>query len=169
MPQPQIMLGGLPVVLHAGAPVLSEEPIGGETSMRMSDGALVSMTHWERVSGTISGNGWMPPGLHGLDYSQPLELRSTKVQSVTGTALTHTLRGTPRPDVAPWAQALVGDDWVNTPCSVTDGVATVTAVAGATLYRVCWMPIYSVKARRPSETQDSGTASHSWSITWEET
>ncbi|WP_278445247.1 hypothetical protein [Stutzerimonas kunmingensis] len=169
MPQPQIMLGGVPIVLHAGAPVLSEEPIGGETSMRMSDGALVSMTHWERVSGTISGNGWMPPGLHGLDYSQPLELRSTKVQSVTGTGLTHTLRGTLRPDVAPWAQALVGDDWVNTACSVTDGVATVTAVVGATLYRVCWMPIYSVKARRPSETQDSGTASHSWSITWEET
>ncbi|MGK1439225.1 hypothetical protein ACRE81_26510, partial [Klebsiella pneumoniae] len=81
MPQPQIMLGGVPIVLHAGAPVLSEEPVGGETSMRMSDGALVSMTHWERVSGTISGNGWMPPGLHGLDYSQPLELRSTKVQS----------------------------------------------------------------------------------------
>ena len=169
MPQPKIMLGGVPIVLHAGAPVLSEEPIGGEASMRMSDGALVSMTHWERVSGTISGTGWMPPGLHGLDYSQPLELRSTKVQSVTGTGLTHTLRGTPRPDVAPWAQALVGDDWINTPCSVTDGVATVTAVAGATLYRVCWMPIYSVKARRPSETQDSGTASHSWSITWEET
>lgn len=163
------MLGGVPIVLHAGAPVLSEEPIGGETSMRMSDGALVSTTHWERMSGTISGNGWMPPGLHGLDYSQPLELRSTKVHSVTGTGLTHTLRGTPRPDVAPWAQALVGDDWVNTACSVTDGVATVTAVAGDTLYRVCWMPIYSVKARRPSETQDSGTASHSWSITWEET
>ena len=65
--------------------------------------------------------------------------------------------------------ALVGDDWVNTACSVTDGVATVTAVAGAALYRVCWMPIYSVKAKRPSETQDSGSASHSWSITWEET
>jgi len=26
-----------------------------------------------------------------------------------------------------------------------------------------------VKAKRPSETQDSGSASHSWSITWEET
>lgn len=163
------MLGGLPIVLHAGAPALSEEPIGGETSMRMSNGALVSMTHWERVSGTISGSGWMPPGLHGLDYSQPLELRSTKVQSVTGTGLTYALRGTHRPDVAPWAQALVGDLFVNTACSVTDGTATVTAVTGATLYRVCWMPVYSVKARRPSETQDSGTASHSWSITWEET
>lgn len=169
MPQPQIMLGGVPIVLHAGAPVLSEEPIGGETSMRMSDGALVSTTHWERMSGTISGNGWMPPGLHGLDYRQPLELRSTKVHSIVGAGLAHTLRGTPRPDVAPWGQALVGDDWINTPCTVLDGVATLSAVPSATLYRVCWMPVYSVKARRPSETQDSGTASHSWSITWEET
>lgn len=163
------MLGGVPIVLHAGAPVLSEEPIGGETSMRMSDGALVSTTHWERMSGTISGNGWMPPGLHGLDYRQPLELRSTKVHSIVGAGLAHTLSGTPRPDVAPWGQALVGDDWIDTPCTVLDGVATLSAVLGATLYKVCWMPVYSVKARRPSETQDSGTASHSWSITWEET
>ena len=163
MSPPRIMLGGVPIVLHAGAPVLSEEPIGGETSMRMSDGALVSTTHWERMSG------WMPPGLHGLDYRQPLELRSTKVHSIVGAGLAHTLRGTPRPDVAPWGQALVGDDWINTPCTVLDGVATLSAVPSATLYRVCWMPVYSVKARRPSETQDSGTASHSWSITWEET
>ncbi|MCQ4274506.1 hypothetical protein [Stutzerimonas degradans] len=164
-----IMLGGIPLELHSGAPVLSEEPIGGETSLRMSDGALVSMTHWERMSGSISGAGWMPPGLHGLDYSQPLELRSTKVQSIAGAGLVHTVRGTPRPDVAPWGQALVGGAWVNTACNLLDGVATLAAVAGATLYRVCWMPVYSVKARRPSETQDSGTASHSWSITWEET
>lgn len=169
MPQPQIMLSGIPLELHSGAPVLSEEPIGGESAVRLSGGALVSMTHWERMSGSISGSGWMPPGLHGLDYSQPLELRSTKVQSIAGAGLVYTLRGTPRPDVAPWAQALVSGQWVDTSCSVTDGVATVTAVAGATLYRVCWMPIYSVKAKRPSETQDSGTASHSWSITWEET
>ncbi|MEB2328110.1 MAG: hypothetical protein OZ926_14805 [Pseudomonas sp.] len=169
MSPPRIMLGGVPIVLHAGAPVLSEEPIGGETSLRMSDGALITMTHWERMSGSISGNGWMPPGLHGLDYRQPLELRSTKVHSIVGAGLAHTLRGTPRPDVAPWGQALVGDDWIDTPCTVLDGVATLSAVLGATLYKVCWMPVYSVKARRPSETQDSGTASHSWSITWEET
>lgn len=164
-----IMLGGIPLELHSGAPVLSEEPIGGEASARLSDGALVSMTHWERMSGTISGSGWMPPGLHGLDYSQPMELRSTKVHSVAGPGLVHTLRGTPRSDVAPWAQALVGGQWIDTPCALAGSTATMTAVTGATLYRVCWMPIYSVKAKRPSETQDSGTASHSWSITWEET
>lgn len=169
MPQPSAMLGGIPLELHSGAPVLSEEPIGGESSARLSGGNLVSMTHWERMSGTISGSGWMPPGLDGLDYSQPLELRSTKVRSVQGASTTLEIRGDARPDVAPWGQALVGGQWVNTLCSVTDGIATLTAVAGATLYRVCWMPIYSVKAKRPSETQDSGSASHSWSITWEET
>ncbi|HBS81000.1 MAG: hypothetical protein CMK99_13660 [Pseudomonas sp.] len=169
MPMTNIMLGGLPVVLHAGAPVLSEEPIGGESSVRLSGGALVSMTHWERMSGSISGNGWMPPGLDGLDYSQPLELRSTKVKSVSGTGLSYTLTSTPRPDVAPWGMALVGELWIDAACSVTDGVATLTAVPGASGYRVCWMPIYSVKAKRPSESQDNGTGSHSWSITWEET
>lgn len=169
MPQPQIMLGGVPIVLHAGAPTLSEEPIGGESSVRLSGGSLVSMTHWERMAGSISGSGWMPPGLDGLDYSQPLEFRSTKIKSISGAGLSYTLYGTPRPDVAPWGMALVGEDWVITVCVVTDGAATLTAVPGATAYRVCWMPIYSVKAKRPSETQDSGTATHGWSINWEET
>jgi hypothetical protein len=164
-----IMLGGVPIVLHAGAPELAEEPIGGEASVRLSDGALVSMTHWEKTSGTISsGSAWMPPGLDGLDYTQPLELRSTQVANVVGAGLIHSLTSTPRPDVTPWGQALIGDKWIDTACSVVDGVATLTAVSGATLYQVCWMPVYSVKARRLSKSQSSGSASHGWSIPWEE-
>lgn len=168
MSQPRIMLGGVEIVLHAGAPVETLEPIGGSTVQRMSDGGGIKQQHWERMAGTISGAGWMPPGLDGLDYSGPLELRSTKVQSVSGAALVHTLSSTPRPDVEPWGMALVGSDWVSTACAVEDGEATLTAVAGATLYRTCWLPVISVFANRPSESQNSGVAEHSWSLTWEE-
>lgn len=168
MSQLQITLGGVPIVLHAGAPVLTEEPIGGETLLRMSDGAAVKMTHWQRMAGSISGQGWMPPGLDGLDYSAPLELRSTLVNNMVGAGLVYALTGTPRPDQLPWARALVGDQWLSTACSTVDGVVTVTAMAGAALYQVSWMPIYSVYAARPPKSQDSGTASHSWSIAWEE-
>lgn len=164
-----IMLGGVPIVLHAGAPELSEEEIGGSSLLRMSDGAAVNMQHWSRMAGTISGQGWMPPGLDGLDYSQPLELRSTQVNSIVGAGLVHALTSTPRPDVAPWAFALVGDEWVRTSCSVAAGVVTITAVAGATQYQACWMPVYSVFAKRPPKSQSSSTAAHGWSISWEET
>ena len=163
------MLGGVPIVLHAGAPELSEEAIGGSTVFRMSDGAGVKMQHWERMAGSISGSGWMPPGLDGLDYSQPLELRSTQVNAIHGEGPEFTLTGTPRPDMAPWADALVGDQWIPVPSTFAEGVVTVTPVSGASLYRACWMPVYSVFANKPAKSQSSGTASHGWSIPWEET
>ena len=64
--------------------------------------------------------------------------------------------------------ALVAGEWASTPCSVVGQVVTVTPVAGAQLYSVCWFPLYTVIARRPARGQDDGTASHSWTITWEQ-
>ena len=107
MDYPHIMLGGVPIVLEAGAPVSSEEPLGGANIVRLSTGTGVPVTHWERMAGSISGQGFMPPGLEGLDYSLPLELRSRQVTSINGTGLTYTLHTPARPDVTPWALALV--------------------------------------------------------------
>ncbi|WP_312115317.1 hypothetical protein [Stutzerimonas nitrititolerans] len=165
MPIPQIMLGGVPIVPHAGAPEVSVGPIGGSTVLRMSDGAGVKMQHWQKSAGSISGSGWMPPGLAGLNYSQPLELRSTKVINHVGAGPEFALQHTPRPDMAPWAQALVGGRWVRVPCIYADGVVTIPPVPGATLYQACYMPVFSVFAEAPAETQ--GTA-HGWSLNWEE-
>ncbi|WP_324730970.1 hypothetical protein [Pseudomonas paeninsulae] len=168
MSQPQLMLGGVPIVLHAGAPVLSDDPIGAEHLHRMSDGAGIKATLWERAAGSISAQGWMPPGLGALDYSQPLEFRSTQVDNMISADLVFTLPSTPRPDQAPWAFALVGDEWLPAACSTVDGEVTVTAVTGASLYQVAWMPVYSVFASRPARGYDSGAGAHSWSMAWEE-
>jgi hypothetical protein len=163
-----LMLGGIPIVLHAGAPELSEEEIGGSTLLRMSNGAGVKMTRYQKMVGSISGQGWIPPALDGLDYSGPLELRSTQVSSMQSAGLVFTLPTTPRPDQSPWAFALVGDQFVDAAVSTVAGVSTVTAVVGASLYQVWWLPVYSVFATRPPKSQSSGTASHSWSIAWAE-
>lgn len=160
-----IMLGGVPIVAHAGAPEQSEEAIGGSTVLRMSDGAAVKMQHWQKTGGTITGAGLMPPGLDGLDFSQPLELRTTQVSNIVGPGPTFTLTSTPRPDQAPWAHAFLDGRWVRTPCTTLDGVVTVTQVTGATHYQVSWLPVYSVFASKPSKAQSS---SHTWSIPWEE-
>lgn len=161
-----LMLGRIPIVLHAGAPDLTEQPIGGWSQDRMSDGALVKQTHWEKASGTISAQGWMPPGLDGLDYSGPLELRSKQVSNIQAAGLEFTLSSTPRPDQAPWALALVGKQWVDAAVVTVEGVATVTAVPGAALYQVLWRPVYSVFCSRPVKNQAGGF--QSWSINWEE-
>lgn len=160
-----LMFGGIPLALHAGAPAQGSDPLEASTVLRMSLGDAVKMTTWEKAAGTISASGWMPPGLDGLDYSAPLELRSTQVSTMQGAGLVYTLISTPRPDLEPWAFALIGGQWIETACDTVDGVATVTAVVGATAYQVWWMPVYSVFARRPPKQQD---ATHSWSIAWEE-
>ncbi|WP_314408922.1 hypothetical protein [Pseudomonas kuykendallii] len=163
-----IMLGGVPIVLLAGAPDQSSEPLGGETVVRMSNGQGVKMSHWAKESGSISGQGWMPAGLDGLDYSQPLELRLALAECITGSALQVPLTSTPRQDAEPWCVALIGDtgQWAETPCSFADGVVTITPAAGATLYATYWYPVYQVFASKPPKSQSAG--SHGWTITWEE-
>jgi hypothetical protein len=163
-----VTLGGVPLVLHAGAPMQSDEPLGGGAVVRMSEGAAVKMTHWNKAAGSISLAGWMPPGLDGLDYSQPLLLCLTAQEAMTGAGLVFTLTSTPRPDVAPWAQALVGENWQRAECITDSGVSTVTAVAGATLYCVQWMPMYNVFASKPPKSTDPSTGSFGTQIDWQE-
>lgn len=166
-----VTLGGLPIVLHAGVPAQSDEPLLGEAVVRMSEGAGVKMTHWNKAAGSISLAGWMPPGLDGLDYSQPLLLCLTAQECVVGAGLVFALTSTPRPDVAPWALALVGGEygeWVRAACTYAAGVATVTAVAGAELYMVQWMPMYSVFASKPPKSTGPSTGSFGSQIDWQE-
>ncbi|MVW75396.1 hypothetical protein [Pseudomonas xionganensis] len=166
MQRPPLVLGGIEIPLHAGALELGDEEIGGEASMRLSNGDLVTMSRWKKAAGTVSARGFMPPGLDGLDFSAHHEFHSTQVSSAQSTGLVFNLTSTPRPDKAPWAFALVNGQWHATPCSTLERVATVTPVPGATLYQVWWMPVYQVKATRPRKSQ-SGL--HGWEFSWVET
>jgi hypothetical protein len=169
MSVPRVTLGGVPIVLHAGSPDQSDTPLLGETVVRLSGGAGVKMTHWNKAAGSISGQGWMPPGLDGLDYSQPLELRLTAQESIVGDGREYLLTSTPRSDVAPWAFALVDDDWIQTACTLINGVATAAVVVGALKYMVHWMPVYNVFASKPPKSMSAvQQASFGWSIAWEE-
>jgi hypothetical protein len=168
MSVPLVTLGGVPIVLHAGAPDQSDTPLLGETVVRLSGGAGVKMTHWGKASGAISGQGWMPPGLDGLDYSQPLELRLTSQECIVGDGRAYMLTSLPRPDTEPAAFALLGAEWVQVGCSLEDGVATANALAGASKYMIQWMPVYSVFASKPPKSMSASQSTFGWSIAWEE-
>ncbi len=164
-----VMLGGIPIRLHCGAPIPEHTPIGGSTVARRSGGAAVKMQHWRKWAITIRSVGWLGPGLMGLDFSQPLELRCIRQQSLTTTALTGTLPGSPRPDDAPWALAYVGGEWQFTPVVVApDKTFTITEVPGALEYKVCWLPVFMVFSEPPAESLDVATNTHTWTITAEE-
>lgn len=168
MSLPMVMLGGVPIVPHAGSVSQSITPLGGPEIVRLSGGVGVPMTHWERSAIALSGSGWMPPGLDGLDYTQPLELRCTKQLSIVSTSTSFVINGTPRPDFAPWALALVGRDWVEAEVALSGANAEVTPVTGATAYQVCWMPMFTVSAKRPQGDMDPSAATHGWQINCEE-
>lgn len=169
---PDVIFGGLPIVLHAGPPAQSDAPVLGEAVVRLGLGTATKMTHFFKAGGTISGSGWMPPGLDGLDYSQPLELRLTMQKSMTGPGLVYELTSTPRDDVPPWAMALVGGEWEHAESTFSASVVTVDAVARATMYTVQWMPVYQVFASAPPNSMDPSmdpsTAAFGWQIDWQE-
>lgn len=169
MSLPMLMIDGVEVLpLHAGPPTTTISPLGGPAVVRLSQGKGVQMTHWSKVSISIAGSGFMPPGLLGIDYSKPLEVRLTKVESIVGRHLEYQLTSTPRPDFEPWAEGLVGYDWVRTEVSRSGLAVTVVPVPGASHYRVCWMPVFTVSGRRPQEDGDDATNTHNWRFDCEE-
>lgn len=165
---PDVIFGGVPIVLHAGPPAQSDSPVLGESLVRLALGSLVKMSHFKKAGGSISGSGWMPPGLDGLDYDHQLELRLTAHESISGVGLVYALTGTPRPDVAPWALALVGDELESASCTLSGSSVTVAPVAGASRYYVQWMPVYTVFANKPVKSVDPATNTWTWQLDWQE-
>lgn len=169
MAYPRVELGGIPIAIQAGA--LSQEyvPLGDAVPRRRSRGALVKFRQWDlRYAISVSGSGWIGPGLAGLNYDNPLELRCTAPMELWTDALTTELPTQVRPDHAPWAHADVDGRLLRTPLAFDAGVVTLTAVPGATRYLVQWMPMFTVSLPRPSSALDQGARSASWSFTAEE-
>lgn len=158
----QLILGGIPVSLVTGEPVTSYGYAGGRTDVILSEGTPIPMRSFTKRLITISGSGWVSTGLDALDWDAYHLLLCPKPLRVSGTTTALTLTSDPRPDVPVKAQALVGEQWVDTSVSLADRVATVSAVAGASVYTVTWFPQYTVLCEPPPE--DYGSGAVGWQI-----
>ncbi|EQM66117.1 hypothetical protein QYE80_08095 [Pseudomonas tohonis] len=168
-PIPDLMLGGVALRLKSGPPTQEYNPLGGESVQRRTGGAAVKMVHWAKTAISITGAGWMGPGLSGLDFSQPLELRCTQQLSITGPGLSGQITSDVREDDEPWAMAFgPWPGWKLTPVHMVGRSYTVEPVAGATYYSVCWLPVFMVFCSAPRLALDPSNNSHSWTITAEE-
>lgn len=165
MPVP-VVLGGVPIDPHCGPVRWREEPFGGFEEVRMMDGTAIVQEHWRRYRITASGSGTYEPVLT-LDFSQPVELWGIKPRGLTGTGLLYQLPPATqrRPDVAPWALARIGWNWVEVAMVLAGDLATVTPAPGADVYRVCWLPRFTVVMPNgvPSELDDA-TGRYDWSF-----
>ena len=59
----------------------SIEPIGGSETRRMANGAAYKMTHWGKHRISISGSGWIPAPLVGINYAAPFEIELAKPEA----------------------------------------------------------------------------------------
>lgn len=157
----QLVLGGIAVALHAGAPDVQYGYAGGATDVVLSDGRPVRMRHWNKRLITITGSGWMATGLDALDWDAEHELLSPVPLRVSGAGPVLALTADARPDVAPTALALVGEHWRPTTVTVSGRTATVAPVAGASLYTVAWFPKFTVLCDPPDDGYSAGT------VTWQ--
>lgn len=75
MATPALIIAGITLPKECALDLAqSLSPIGGSTRRRMSSGALFSMTRWRRWKMTLSGGGFVPAPLLGINYDQPYEV-----------------------------------------------------------------------------------------------
>jgi len=166
-----LVLGGISIPVIAGLDLQqSYEAIGGWSVRRMMSGAAVRQTHWERLRTRITGTGWLPEGLHLLDYAAALTLDCIAPRSVVSATNTATLPSARRPDASVYAYALTALDGhhVQTGVVVIGDAATADAVAGAVQYRFVYVPRLQVFAAAPSSEFDRDRGEWRWSLEAEE-
>ncbi|GGC87462.1 hypothetical protein [Halopseudomonas salina] len=153
-----LMLGGVRIAHQSGWPNVTYEPEGGTSSVRLSEGKLVEMSHWEKMRISISGSGLMGAGLEGVDFRSDLDLWSIKAMRLNTASLTATLTTEVRPDAPVWCDALLEDGREQrTPVTMDGRVATITPVADAVQYSIGWLPRFTVRCRRPTESSETRT------------
>lgn len=54
------------------------EPVSASTTRRRADGSAYRLTRWKKHRITLSGSGWIPVPLLGIDYDQPIVIELPK-------------------------------------------------------------------------------------------
>lgn len=170
MALPTLKIAGVEFARQSFPATQSYPPLEGATVHRMLNGAGVKQTHWRKLTTVISGAGWAPAALDGVDWAQPVEIWCIKPRTIHSDTVSATLPAARRSDFADavLARAIVAGNLVDTPVNVVSNTATATAVAGATGYQFMYYPKASFLSSGPTEDLDAPTGVYSWSITAEE-
>lgn len=163
-------IGTLVLPTHARLGLRQDyETIGGRARLRFADGGGLVQQAWSKLRTTIEGEGTVPPGLALLDTVNSLEMKCIRPRSVTG-GTTITLPAGRRTDTGstPRAFAQVGEQVVETALAIVNHVATLTPVAGASLYWVTYWPRLTVICDPVVERGDANAGTGGWTLTAEE-
>lgn len=163
-------IDGLVIPVQAAGDIeQSFESLGGSTLHRILNGAALKQTHWRKIRTRISGSGWVPPGLAGLDYDAQLLLKSCSARALQAVGNVITVPTARRTDTGyePTGYAVVNGCYVSTPLALVGNTATLTVVIGAQGYGVKYWPQITVYAAF-SESNRAMGSSWTWQIEAEE-
>jgi len=148
------------------------EPLGGESILRTMSGVGIKQVTWSRLRTTISGSGWSPPGLEGIDTTTQQAVACLIPRALIADAGRQATLPTARrgdEGAEPWAWAIRPDgSVVNTGVSISGDLATADAVTGAIGYQILYYPLLTCWISRPTESGVRGDATYRWEITCEE-
>ncbi|AMO36746.1 hypothetical protein [Thauera humireducens] len=169
--QPDLMIDGLRLPLHAGAQIQQQyEDFGGFFVRRLGGGAAVHQETWRKTRTTLSAAGLIPPGLDGRDWSQPFVLGCVAPRSKQAASNIFALPVARRADAAPFGFAVDATGLLRpVPVVVAGDTATLGLLAGAVSYQVLWYPLLTVRAPAGVRSYyDAQGAVASWELICEE-
>jgi len=165
-----LKIGGIEIPFQVYAAEQGFGPLEGSTVLRKLNGAGVKQTHWRKLVVNVSGSGFVPPALAGIDWTQPVEFACITRRSIGSATVSATIPSARRSDISPPVEAfaVVNGYLVPTAVVVTVDTAVATAVAGASGYQFHYYPKVNCFSQGPREGFNYAQASASWSIEAEE-
>lgn len=164
-------LGGVVVPLTAALNLRQRvETVGGRHALRFANGASLRQVAWEKRRVTLSGNGWSPLGLDGLDFGATMTLKCGLPEGLRSTSGIVTLPAARRGDAGylPFARAHTPEGDLATAVSIDSDVATCTPVSGAISYTVSYFLQLTVWVDPPAREFDGAGATTNWELIMEE-
>ncbi len=158
-----IRIGALEIPDRAGHGIRQTyRKLGGRQILRSKNGSGILASRWRKLGVSVSGTGWLPDGLDGLDEDAAADIHCIAWLGVSSVSNVIAIPRAFRSDeFAPQGLAVVGGDSVETSIALAGSVATLGAVAGASLYQVSYCPV--VTALINSITRDYDQQAHRWS------
>lgn len=170
MPARTLIIAGVPIGIDEFPASQTFRKVQGSAILRMQDGTAVKQTQWEKIATHITGAGFAPPALAGVDWKTSFEISCVAPMSLYSPSNIATIPSARRTDIGDQVLAfgVVGGMNIITPVSVVGDTATATPVSGATGYKFWYYPKLTFFSFGPSERLDTAGGGNSWSIDAEE-
>lgn len=146
------------------------ELVGGSVMHRMQSGRAVKQTHFTKLKTVLSGQGWVPAGLDGLNFNEPLLLKCAAPRTISSCISKIVLPAERRSDAGfePKGFALICGQLIEIPINIKANIAMLDAVPEAVCFQIQYYPELSIFAELSYIQGNTVRGDFSWAMICEE-